>query len=56
MIFDTLENNIFPVYQPGVGYIQNFVTVESSFISLTGISIHILACFVVNKGFFICNL
>ena len=27
MIFDALANNIFPV--PGVGYIQNLVTVKS---------------------------
>ena len=35
MIFDTLANNIFSVEQPGVGYIQNFVTVKS-YIFLTG--------------------
>ena len=29
MIFDALANNIFPVYEPGVGYIQNFVVVQS---------------------------
>ena len=30
MDFDALANNIFPVQQAGVGYIQNFVTVKSS--------------------------
>ena len=34
MIFDALAN-IFPAYQPGVGYIQKFVTVKS-YIFLTG--------------------
>ena len=29
MIFDALANNILPVKQPGLGYIQNFITVKS---------------------------
>ena len=56
MIFEALGNNIFPVQNPGVGYIQNFVTVKS-YIFLTVISfyisIHILVGFVVNKGFYL---
>ena len=35
MIFDALANNIFPVLQPGVGYLQDFVTVKD-YIFLTG--------------------
>ena len=40
MIFEELANNIFPVQQPVVGYLQNFVTVQKYIFLMGHFSLH----------------